>query len=377
LGMVFLSNIEDTLMELDNLRKRILRFLASTVLAANILAIVVLMVVDLALRPWLEYRGAPAYNYAAALLMILGSAVALFFNRRDRIDEAGYILVGLVFLGTTISYLPKNVVSHGVVIFASSVMLSSILLHPAYSFLMTTLCGFIIAIVDTGILGKKINPFSILVLFIIAIISWLACKIMKEAIVDLQKSNAKLKAKAEDQHRELLRIVNDFAFLADDRENAIVLFGPDGNPVFMNKVALKLRNSMSDETFSKFQAIIDRAWQKNVCLRANNDGYQVEIASSLIDTDGGTYLLIQAVRLPDEESGRSLKNWQQKLAALPAGVEFDPRTGKMRVTAANNGKTHRRVVFELRSNTLVIENPLDHQEVRFDLDDLIDLAIRS
>lgn len=366
-------------MDIGTVRKKTLHFLAATVLAANATAMIVLIVVDFVLRPLLEYRGAAAHNYAAAILMILGALAALCLNRRGKTDEAGYILVALVFLGTAISYLPKNVVvSHDVVIFASSIMLSSILLQPAYSFLMTALCGFFIGIIDVNILGKLLNPFSILVLLIIAIISWLACKIMKEAVLDLQESNAKLKAKTEAQHQELLQIVNDFAFLANERENAIILYGPDGELVFANKIALEARSRIGEESYSAYRAVVERAWEKNLSTRVNYNGRETDIVSSLIETDGGTCLLIQAVRLPDEESGRSLENCQQRLTVannLPQDTEYDSHTGRMRAIVGENGHFSKKVLFNLtRTGYLVIKNPFSRQLMEFDIEDLMKLA---
>ena len=143
-----------------------------------------------------------------------------------------------------------------------------------------------------------------------------AVKKLEEAIRDVQELNRKLNTKIEAQQRDLIKIVDDFAFLMDQRENAIVLYGPDKNIVFANEMAIKIKERMNDEACLAYQALTEKAWKKNVYTRIGDNHHKVDIVSSLINTNEGTYLLVQAVRLPDEESKRSLEDWQQKLAAV-------------------------------------------------------------
>jgi hypothetical protein len=196
----------------------------------------------------------------------------------------------------------------------------------------------------------------------------------------VQEVNAQLDATLEAQQQYLVQLVNDFAFFENNQQNAIVLFGPDKRPVFSNKIAQSTEDHMDDEVRSIYKAVVEKAWEKNLYTHIKHNGHRVDVTSSLINTEEGKYLLLQAMRLPDEK--HSIEDWRQKLNAannLPENTEFESRTLRMRATFSKNGSFNKKILFELDPDGyIIIENPLNRdQKLSFNLKDLLTLAIRS
>ena len=210
-------------------------------------------------------------------------------------------------------------------------------------------------------------------MFTIAFISHLSNFSKEHAIRFVQKTNIQLKA----QQNDLIQAVRGLSLLASNQQNALILFGPLKDVLFANKEAISLIENMDDGARSQYQAVVEMAWNKNLYTRVQFSDVELEITSSLIEMNGGTCLLLQAVRLPDGESKRSLQDWQKKLIAvnnLPDDAEFNVRAGKMRVKTRDGGKVSKKVVFELVEGKLVIEHPTSRRKIQFDLEDLIALC---
>jgi hypothetical protein len=370
-------------------QRKTLRFLLIAILLTTIALAILLVAFDRFFDSWFpqyEWAGeAQIYTHIGVSVILTVSLVLLLLNRAGGTASAvaRYSFVTMMFVAAVISDTPRNVVGRGLIVFSLPIMLSSVLLGPAHSFVTATISSLIISIIDTLSLGNIPNPFAILTFYVIALISWLATRLLEEAIQDAQELNKKLNEKVEAQHQELLQIVNDFAFLADGQQNAIELYGPDKELVFANGRAIHIRERLDDEAHAVRQNIVNKAWKKNLYTRVEFPaGFQVDITSSLIDTEGGTFLLLQAIRLPDGESKRSLEDWQQQLAAdtsLPENAEYNPYTRKMRAISQKSGRFRRKVLFELDTDyNLVIENPFSRQQkFRFSLAHLWSLVKRG
>ncbi|MCP4535995.1 MAG: hypothetical protein GY832_02515 [Chloroflexi bacterium] len=318
---------------------------------------------------WITNEKAILYISAAILIIVMPG----FYWLNQRVSQFSGWLFSLCLLALCIvSDIASHIPHRGLVTFAIPIIVSSSILQPWASFAMAGLSSIVIIIIEMMVLEyPQPNLVAVLLFFVIASVTYLNN-------ANKERAATKAQTKVKEQQQDLLQMVDDFSFILSNQQNAIILFGADGNVMFENKVATRARQAMDAKAHSVFDAVIEKAWKKNVFTRVQYGTHIVEITSSLIEADSGTCLLVQAIRLPDEGSKRSLEEWQQRLEAanhLPVDTEFDARTGKMRMLIRNNGKVSKKILFELASGCLTVENPANREKIQFDLEDLAALAM--
>ncbi len=356
-----------------------------TIVGVIMLGLVILFDMTGLSYTWSVSERSALYLGTTALVVI--TPILFLINQRAH-RVAGWLLLVYLLYAAVASDDLDRVTERGLIIFVMPIVIASTVLKPWTAFVVAGLSSFIVTIVQLLFLREPVPNFiTIVAFFAIALISYLdsenkerALNNVQEVNVQLDVKNAQLDAKLKAQQQHLIQLINEFAFFENNQQNAIVLFGPDKRPIFSNKIAQSTNDHMDDEVRSIYEAVVEKAWEKNVYTHVKHNGHQVDVSSFLIDTDEGQYLLLQAMRLPDEK--HSIEDWQQKLNAisnLPENSEFESRTRRMRATVSKNGNFNKKILFELDPDgIIIIENPLNRdQKLSFNLKDLLALAIRN
>ncbi len=360
----------------SDIRRKIVNILTVSIASSGLATLILVILFDVTEFSYTWSNQEKIGLYAGAALLTVIMPILFLINQRVSTLASWLFLLCLLAM-TIVTDSLDRVTERGLIIFAIPIIIASAILRSWSSFIIAGLSGLVIAIIQVLFLKEPVPNFiTVIVLFIVALIAHLIGRSKDHAMDKVREANVQLGDKVKTQ-QNLLQMVNDFALLKSNQQNAVVLFGAHKDVLFANKEATDIVENMDDNSRSQYQAVVERAWEKNLYIHTQFSDIELEITSSLIKIDGGTCLLLQAVRMPDEESKRSLEDWQQKLIAannLPDDTEFDARAGNMRVKTRDNGKVSKKILFELTAGTLVIEHPTNRRKIQFDLEDLIALC---
>ena len=126
-------------------------------------------------------------------------ALLLFVNRLVSGTAASIVFVVLLFIGALITDTPEQVAGgRGLLAFAVPILVASLLIRPWAGFLVSGLGGATIAIMNARMTGGLLNIPCILLLQLLAAISWLSARGQASLSRRLRSSNAALVQRSEE-----------------------------------------------------------------------------------------------------------------------------------------------------------------------------------
>jgi PAS domain S-box-containing protein len=208
----------------DNQRRsRLLNILLLGVGALDILA----MIASFAFADWVEQEGAtPGYGLLmqiATVILLLVVIGIWFLNRRwPTLASTLFLLIvtGMLFLSDS----PREVVAGRTQIaMAIPVVMASVLLRPYASFLIAVVINVMLAGISLQI-GLYPNPYSTVVIFTYALVSWLSAQAIERVLRDLRTLNLELDQRVRDRTRELAESLSKTEAILDSTADGIIVF---------------------------------------------------------------------------------------------------------------------------------------------------------
>jgi len=141
----------------------------------------------------------------------------------------GWFLILLLLVGAVLVDSPKEVADgRSVIGWAAPIVLASVVLRPWASFLAAGVSGVIITIISM-IIGIVPNPFSILMFFSLAFMSWLGTHTLEQALQETRSEANKNQA------------------ILEGIADGVLVFDPDWRVTVANPAMLELAGRSADE----------------------------------------------------------------------------------------------------------------------------------
>ena len=201
--------------------------------------------------------------------IILGATLSFYVINRIK-TIPGWISSGffLLFLTAAITFsdIPKEV-SGGrtLFVFTIPIIMASVLLTPASSFIFGGLSSLIISVIAISI-SEPPNTPAITGYFVIALVAWLSSRSLEQALRELRTINRELDHRVEDRTRELsAALIRELAEAGKNQAilegiaDGVIVFDPQGNSIVANPAlshlldtpAASLLNMRIDEILQK------------------------------------------------------------------------------------------------------------------------------
>jgi PAS domain S-box-containing protein len=188
----------------DSRRRKLLNVMLAGLFLVAVLAAVITAVVEIF---WAEQlgmkRGENFVLYWALLGLIVGCGIFYFINRKVSGGVAGFVF--LLFLLVLISFsdtYPELVDGRSLFVFTIPIVMASMLVGPAFSFVFAILSSVeLIILGELGNVGP--NIVAMFGYFMLALVSWLSSRSLEQALRELRTVNADLDRRVEDRTREL------------------------------------------------------------------------------------------------------------------------------------------------------------------------------
>lgn len=213
----------------DARRRRLLNILLLGLLVIDVTALIVI-VVDSAIRAGAD----PIENQVTSFgigLVLVGILIIYQINRRYSGRWAALVFLLLLTIVLAITDSPINLTEgRSLFLFTIPIVMASLILAPAASFLFTALSGGILAYLSLSI-DRAVNLFGILGFFMLALVSWLSARSLEQALKELRIINANLDQVVIDRTRELAESL-DRERIEAGRNQAILNSIADGVVVF-------------------------------------------------------------------------------------------------------------------------------------------------
>jgi PAS domain-containing protein len=213
----------------DKRRRQLFNIIISSIAVLSLFLLLATTVVSLLIPNMAEIN----YIYFTGVI-ILGATLSFYLINRIK-TIPGWITSGLflLFLTTAITFsdIPKEV-SGGrtLFVFTIPIIMASVLLTPASSFIFGGLSSLIISVIAISI-NEPPNTPAIAGYLVIALVAWLSSRSLEQALKELRQINIELDHRVEDRTRELSEALT--REMAEAGKNQAILEGiADGVIVF-------------------------------------------------------------------------------------------------------------------------------------------------
>jgi signal transduction histidine kinase len=213
----------------DSRRRRLLNILLLGLLVLDVIALLAILV-DLATRPGVDPIETQFTLFGIGIVFV-GILVIYRINRRHSGRWAALLFLLLLTIVLSITDTPINLTEgRSLFLFTIPIVMASLILAPAASFLFTALSAGILAYLSLSI-DRTINLFGILGFFMLALISWLSARSLEQALKELRVINTNLDQVVIERTRELAESL-DRERIEAGRNQAILNSIADGVVVF-------------------------------------------------------------------------------------------------------------------------------------------------
>lgn len=139
------------------------------------------------------------------LAALLGVVVIAVINRFWSQKLAAVLFLLLLTVSVFSDSLEEVTAGRSLIGFAIPVVVASVVLRPAASFVMAGLSSLAIAVVSIGVLRATPDVAAMLVLFLIALAAWISALSLQRAVEDLRTANRDLDQRVVERTRDLQR----------------------------------------------------------------------------------------------------------------------------------------------------------------------------
>ena len=234
----------------DTRRRKLLNILLLGITILLILAILIISFVMLTQRNQQNYDVAGTWQLlTASIFLLLGMVVIFFLNRFWSGRIAASVFLTLLTLAFIAGDNPTELsTGRSLFIFTIPIIMASVLLRPASSFIFSGLSSIIISVIAISI-DRIPNIPAIGGYFVVALISWLSARNLEQTLHDLRQINANLDqivterthALAEALTRERIEAGRSQAIL-ESIADGVVVFDTQGNAIQANPALSHLIN---------------------------------------------------------------------------------------------------------------------------------------
>ncbi len=186
---------------------------------------------------------------ATSVVILIGAVVIYAINRYRSGKVAGWLLIGVLIVAFFFADEPYQVVNgRSLFLFTIPIIMSSVILQPQMSFIVTALIGLIVMLVSFNI-NIVPNVPAILGYFIVAIVAWLSSRSLERALIDLRAINRELDQRVADRTRDLAEALvrvqaeasKNMAIL-DSIADGVIVFDESGEAIVANPALTNLIN---------------------------------------------------------------------------------------------------------------------------------------
>ena len=178
--------------------------------------------------------------FTSIIGMLVGLAIIFAINRY----WVGWLASSLFLLLLTITFAfsdtPEQVVAgRSLFLLAIPVLMASVLVRPAASFIMAGLTGFLLVALARSV-DLVPDVFSVLGFFVLAIVSWLAARSLERALQDLHAINRELDQRVKDRTRDLAEALGENQAILQDIADGVIVFNNVGQAIVANPAISQL-----------------------------------------------------------------------------------------------------------------------------------------
>jgi len=223
----------------DSRRRKILNSILVFVVILTILVIITTAIWVIQGHPFLTV----ADIFAVGVALLVGSISLYYLNRVLPGWIASSLFLFFLMFVFAFSDTPKNLVDgRSLLVFAIPIIMTSMLLRPAYSFLAAgvVIVELFIIVANSGQV-IEINYVTMAIFFMVAAISWLSSRSLELTLKDLRSINANLDRRVEERTqalsgalaREVVEAGKNQAILASIADG-VVVFDEQGTSIVAN-----------------------------------------------------------------------------------------------------------------------------------------------
>jgi signal transduction histidine kinase len=194
---------------------------------------------------------------ASGLVFIVG---IYFLNRTGRVYLASVVfLVGSLVLISFSDEPEQLIAGRSTMVYIMPIIMSSVLLRPAASFVMAALSGLALIALDT-VNGLFLTSFvttmfvEIGIFFLVAMVSWLSARSLEKALADLRGINAELDRRVADRTRDLAEALirvqlesSKSQAVLESIADGVIVFDSLGKATVVNPAICRLLNLPADQ----------------------------------------------------------------------------------------------------------------------------------
>ncbi len=178
--------------------------------------------------------------FTSIIGMLVGLAIIFAINRYWVGWLASLLFLLLLTITFAFSDTPKQVVAgRSLFLLAIPVLMASVLVRPAASFIMAGLTGFLLVALARSV-DLVPDVFSVLGFFVLAIVSWLAARSLERALQDLHAINRELDQRVKDRTRDLAEALGENQAILQDIADGVIVFNNVGQAIVANPAISQL-----------------------------------------------------------------------------------------------------------------------------------------
>ena len=186
--------------------------------------------------------------YVSGASMLLGIGIMLVINRYWSGQVASSLFLLLMIVAIVFSDQPREVVmGHNLFLFAIPILIASVILRPWVSFIAAGLSSLVIAIVALGMLHMGPPLPSMMGLFAVALVAWLAAHTLERALEGLRTVNRELEQRADERTRDLAELSSRTEAILTGIADGVIVFDNDGVSTVTNPAMVHMLGKPSHE----------------------------------------------------------------------------------------------------------------------------------
>ncbi len=183
-----------------------------------------------------------------------------FLNRSGRVRTAAIIfLLGIVVLISFSDEPAQLIAGRSTIVYILPIVMSSVLLMPAASFIMAALSGLaliVLDVVNSLTLSNLVSTMfvEIAIFFLVAMVSWLSARSLEKALADLRTINSELDRRVADRTRDLAEALirvqlesSKSQAILESIADGVIVFDGLGKATVVNPAISRLLSLPSDQ----------------------------------------------------------------------------------------------------------------------------------
>lgn len=237
----------------DARRRKLLNILLLGVLAVDLFAVVV---TALMILTGLAHAELAVLMIIAGGLVMLGGITVIYLINRYRSGQLGAVLFLLLLTVIfTFSDVPHEVANgRSLFLFTVPIIMASVLLQPASSFIFAIISSVIISVMAIFQLDLIPNIPGIIGFIVVALVSWLSARSLEQALADLRVINRELDqrviARTQDLANALARVQAESSknqAILESIADGVVVFDNAGHVIVANYAISELLGQLPGE----------------------------------------------------------------------------------------------------------------------------------